>query len=146
ETHHLGDPLVHHQAVMQAVVPAGCWFAAGPASPQDYALVRCAVAPGLEFSRFELATENDLEPAARQHGDWLRRLLHPAMPRPAWMPSDGRQTHWLGGAAGPRLPRGASLAPGSLPAQNCINACWSALSESARASSALAGHSGVSTC
>lgn len=83
ETHHLGDPLVDPQAVMQAVVPAGCWFAAEPASPQDYALVGCAVAPGFEFSGFELATENDLEPAVRQHGDWLRRLLHPAMLRPA---------------------------------------------------------------
>jgi predicted cupin superfamily sugar epimerase len=40
----------------QAVVPAGVWQAA--ASLGDWTLVGCTVAPGFEFSGFELAPDN----------------------------------------------------------------------------------------
>jgi len=74
-THRLGDPLRHAGAAPQAVVPAGCWFAAELTHPDDFVLVGCAVAPGFEFSGFQLATEQDLAAAVGRHGDWIRRLL-----------------------------------------------------------------------
>lgn len=74
-THRLGDPLSHAEAVFQAVVPAGCWFAAELVHPDDFVLVGCAVAPGFEFSGFQLAAEADMALAIRRHGDWVRRLL-----------------------------------------------------------------------
>jgi predicted cupin superfamily sugar epimerase len=74
-THRLGDPLRHAGAVFQAVVDAGRWFAAELVHPGDFALVGCAVAPGFEFSGFQLAVEADLAPAIRRHGDWIGRLL-----------------------------------------------------------------------
>lgn len=55
-THRLGNALTHPGTVFQAVVPAGRWFAAECADPASYALVGCTVAPGFEFSEFELAS------------------------------------------------------------------------------------------
>ena len=52
----------------QHVVPAGRWFGAAPAAGAPYALVGCGVAPGFEFSKFELAERTALLekfPAAR---------------------------------------------------------------------------------
>ncbi|WP_368647877.1 cupin domain-containing protein [Castellaniella ginsengisoli] len=77
-THRLGDPMRHDGAVFQAVVSAGCWFAAELIRPDDFVLVGCAVAPGFEFSGFQLAAEADLADAVGRHGDWVRRLLKPA--------------------------------------------------------------------
>jgi predicted cupin superfamily sugar epimerase len=33
------------------------------------------VAPGFEFSAFQLAGESDLAPAIHRHGAWIGRLL-----------------------------------------------------------------------
>lgn len=82
-THLLGNPLTHNGAVFQAVVPAGCWFAAELPESHSYALVGCAVAPGFEFSGFELAGETDMAAAITQHGEWVRRLVHQAGSGPA---------------------------------------------------------------
>jgi hypothetical protein len=52
----------------QHVVPAGRWFGAAPSADTPYALVGCGVAPGFEFSKFELAERTALLerfPAAR---------------------------------------------------------------------------------
>lgn len=76
-THRLGNPLVHPGAVFQAVVPAGCWFAAErvPGSTEaGYALAGCTVAPGFEFSEFELADVSALATTHPQNADLLRRL------------------------------------------------------------------------
>lgn len=55
-THRLGNPLLHPGTSFQAVVPAGCWFAAERVGEEEgFALVGCTVAPGFEFSEFELA-------------------------------------------------------------------------------------------
>jgi predicted cupin superfamily sugar epimerase len=53
----------------QHVVPAGRWFAAEPAAGSAWSLVGCTVAPGFEFSEFELANPTDLAPhqAALEH-------------------------------------------------------------------------------
>ncbi|WP_321884267.1 cupin domain-containing protein [Paraburkholderia bannensis] len=59
-TRKLGHALAHPGTVFQAVVPAGHWFAARCCDPSTYALVGCTVAPGFEFSEFEIADVNAL--------------------------------------------------------------------------------------
>ena len=46
--------------VLQHLVPAGRWFGAAPAAGSPYALVGCTVAPGFEFSQFELGRREEL--------------------------------------------------------------------------------------
>lgn len=55
------------------MVPAGCWFGAEPAG-HDYALVGCTVAPGFDFTDFELAERAQLLACYPQHADLIRRL------------------------------------------------------------------------
>ena len=57
-THILG-PAIEQGEAPQLIVPPGAWQAAK--SLGDYTLVSCTVAPGFEFSKFELAPE-DFEP------------------------------------------------------------------------------------
>jgi predicted cupin superfamily sugar epimerase len=73
-THRLGNALTDHQAVFQAVVPAGLWFAAECADPSTFALVGCTVAPGFEFSEFELADIKVLKAQHPQHAALIERL------------------------------------------------------------------------
>jgi uncharacterized protein len=46
--------------VFQETVPAGCWFGALPASPEDegFSLVSCVVAPGFEFRDLSFASRD----------------------------------------------------------------------------------------
>ncbi len=44
----------------QIVIPANTWFAAKIKRSTGYALVSCSVAPGFDFSDFELADEKEL--------------------------------------------------------------------------------------
>jgi predicted cupin superfamily sugar epimerase len=74
ESHRLGNALEHPGAVFQAVVPADCWFAAERIDPKSYALAGCTVAPGFEFSEFELADAAALLALYPDHGDVIRRL------------------------------------------------------------------------
>lgn len=46
--------------VLQCVVPAGCWFASRVKDPGTFSLVGCTVAPGFDFSDFELADRNEM--------------------------------------------------------------------------------------
>lgn len=73
-THRLGDALRDPAAAYQAVVPAGCWFGAELAEPGGYALVGCTVAPGFEFSEFELADVDVLLAGYPGRADLIRRL------------------------------------------------------------------------
>ncbi|MFP3565737.1 cupin domain-containing protein [Paraburkholderia sp. SIMBA_030] len=73
-THRLGNALMHSDAVFQAVVPAGLWFAAECADPATFALVGCTVAPGFEFSEFELADVDALKAKHPQHAAFIERL------------------------------------------------------------------------
>jgi uncharacterized protein len=74
----LGNALTHEGARFQVVVPAGCWFAAecAAASPDDeaFALAGCTVAPGFEFSSFELADAAALIARYPAHAALLARL------------------------------------------------------------------------
>ncbi|HLX01611.1 MAG TPA: cupin domain-containing protein [Trinickia sp.] len=79
-THRLGNGLLRGDAVFQAVVPAGCWFAAECPALEDqaeaagFALAGCTVAPGFEFSEFELADAGALAAAHPSHAALIRRL------------------------------------------------------------------------
>jgi uncharacterized protein len=73
-THRLGNPLTHPGTVFQAVVPAGLWFAAECEDPTTFALVGCTVAPGFEFSEFELAGVDELVRAYPAQKELIVRL------------------------------------------------------------------------
>lgn len=83
-THRLGDPLRDVDCTFQVVVPAGRWFAAelasraqratGPSAGDAFALVGCTVAPGFEFSEFELADPQVLIRQHPAHAGLIRRL------------------------------------------------------------------------
>jgi predicted cupin superfamily sugar epimerase len=60
--------------VFQAVVSAGLWFAAECEEPATFALVGCTVAPGFEFSEFELAEVGALRSAYPVHAEFIARL------------------------------------------------------------------------
>jgi predicted cupin superfamily sugar epimerase len=55
-------------------VEAELWFAADIPSGKDFALVSCAVAPGFEFSEFEIADRHDLVKLYPQHSVILNKL------------------------------------------------------------------------
>jgi uncharacterized protein len=57
DVRHLGPGA---EETFQTVVPAGCWFGAEVATPGDFTLVGCAVAPGFEFRTFQLADRESL--------------------------------------------------------------------------------------
>jgi len=73
-THRLGNALEHADTVFQAVVKAGDWFAAECRDDEGAALVGCTVAPGFEFSEFELAAPGTLEARYPQHRELIARL------------------------------------------------------------------------
>ena len=55
-------------------MPAGLWFAAEIPSKESYALVSCAVAPGFEFSEFEMADRKVLQKHYPGHDELFARL------------------------------------------------------------------------
>jgi predicted cupin superfamily sugar epimerase len=60
--------------VMQAVVPANCWFASRVVEPDGYALVGCTVSPGFDFDDFELAQRDHLKHAYPKHESLIDSL------------------------------------------------------------------------
>jgi predicted cupin superfamily sugar epimerase len=58
----------------QAVVPHGCWFGATIDTPGAHALVGCSVAPGFDFSDFEMAGRESLSKEFPQHDALITRL------------------------------------------------------------------------
>ena len=58
----------------QAMVPAGRWFAARPATGTEFALVGCTVAPGFDFADFEMARADRLVTDYPAHAALLRSL------------------------------------------------------------------------
>ena len=73
--HRLGHR--HADALPMLVVPHGCWFAARPASGTDYVLCGCTVAPGFDFSDFEMATRDGLLQHYPQHAESIEQLTRP---------------------------------------------------------------------
>jgi uncharacterized protein len=60
--------------VFQAVVKAGCWFASRLKVPAGFALVGCTVAPGFDFTDFELAKRSELTAAYPKHRKLIEEL------------------------------------------------------------------------
>jgi predicted cupin superfamily sugar epimerase len=58
----------------QTTVPAGCFFAAHVPNAADYALVGCSVAPGFEFSAFEIPSREALAAQYPQHTAAIARF------------------------------------------------------------------------
>jgi predicted cupin superfamily sugar epimerase len=67
-----GDP--ERGEVLQAVIPAGCWFGATVETPDSFALVGCTVAPGFDFDDFELADRDRLLALYPHHRTIIERL------------------------------------------------------------------------
>jgi hypothetical protein len=60
--------------LFQAVIPGGCWFGAEGAGPDDWALFGSMVAPGFDFSDFELGRRDDLVARFPNHAEIVCRL------------------------------------------------------------------------
>ncbi|NLP12659.1 cupin domain-containing protein [bacterium] len=59
---------------LQQVMPAGCWFGAMVDDPDSFTLVGCTVAPGFEYSDFELGDRDQLFKHYPQHRALIERL------------------------------------------------------------------------
>jgi predicted cupin superfamily sugar epimerase len=70
-THELSD---EETGSFSVAVPAGLWFAAEIQSTKGFTLVSCAVAPGFEFSEFEMGTLAGLVALYPQHASLLMKL------------------------------------------------------------------------
>lgn len=73
ETIKLGNDVLKGEQ-FQAVVPAECWFASEPAPGSEYSFAGCTVAPGFDFSDFELAKSDELSKHFPQHIPLISRL------------------------------------------------------------------------
>jgi uncharacterized protein len=60
----------------QTTVHANCYFAAHVPDATAYALVGCSVAPGFEFTGFELPSREALTKQYPQHADTIGRFTH----------------------------------------------------------------------
>lgn len=68
------DNHLEEEATPQAVVPAGCWFGVTVDDKSSFTLVGCTVAPGFDFSDFELADRKDLLQLYPQHSAIINQL------------------------------------------------------------------------
>jgi predicted cupin superfamily sugar epimerase len=59
---------------LQCVVPGQHWFGSCLEWPETYAFVGCTVAPGFDFSDFEMARRADLLTKYPQHTDMIYKL------------------------------------------------------------------------
>lgn len=73
ETIRLGNN-INEGETFQYVVPAGCWFASEPAPETNFSFVGCTVAPGFDFSDFELAKATELASFFPAHQKLITRL------------------------------------------------------------------------
>jgi predicted cupin superfamily sugar epimerase len=59
---------------LSVVVPAGSWFAAEIPAASGFTLVSCAVAPGFDFTEFEMAKKEVLTAQYPQHASLFNKL------------------------------------------------------------------------
>jgi len=69
----LGNNLENGE-LFQVHIKAGNWFGARVSEPDSFALVGCTVAPGFEFSDFELAKRRDLIKLYPRHAEIIESL------------------------------------------------------------------------
>ena len=65
---------IHEGELFQYVVPAGAWFASEPTASSFFALVGCTVAPGFDFTDFEMAKKENLVQEFPKHELLVNRL------------------------------------------------------------------------
>lgn len=65
---------IENGELFQFVVPGGYWFAAEVNGEAGFSLLGCTVAPGFDFSDFELAKGNELSEDFPKHKDTILRL------------------------------------------------------------------------
>jgi predicted cupin superfamily sugar epimerase len=70
-SHELSDKST---GIFSVVVQAGLWFAAELKTTEGFALVSCAVAPGFDFSEFEMAKREALVSQYPKHEALLARM------------------------------------------------------------------------
>jgi len=73
ETIRLGTNLLKGET-FQYIVPAGSWFASEPAEGSSFSFVGCTVAPGFDFTDFELADADELSKQYPQQVSLIKRL------------------------------------------------------------------------
>ena len=59
---------------LQAVVPAGRWFASRVENENGFALVGCTVSPGFDFNDFEMANREELMSEYPLHSEVIKSL------------------------------------------------------------------------
>ncbi len=69
----LGQNLLQGE-VVQHVVPAGHWFGGFPNCETDFAFVGCTVAPGFDYTDFEMANRDELLRRYPQHKEMVETL------------------------------------------------------------------------
>lgn len=62
----------------QCCIKAGLWFGSRVATGGEYSLCGCTVAPGFDFSDFELADRGQLQEIFPQHAALIQSLTYPA--------------------------------------------------------------------
>jgi predicted cupin superfamily sugar epimerase len=70
-THELSDKVTGNLSI---AIGAGLWFAAEIPSANGFTLASCAVAPGFEFSEFEMGKRDELIALYPRHAGLLSRL------------------------------------------------------------------------
>jgi predicted cupin superfamily sugar epimerase len=77
---HVIEPMGKHNTIflgrnpeveqtLQAVVPAGCWFASHVWAWKSFSVVGCTVAPGFDFEDFEMGKREELAALSRIIGN-----------------------------------------------------------------------------
>lgn len=69
----LGKDLEKNES-LQAIIPAGCWFAARLKEGKNFALVSCTVAPGFDFRDFELAKKEELKKEFPEYNEIINEM------------------------------------------------------------------------
>ncbi|WP_419699779.1 cupin domain-containing protein [Mucilaginibacter sp. NFX135] len=59
---------------LSVIIPGGAWFASEIPSKEGFSLVSCAVAPGFDFSEFEMAVKEDMITTYPQFSELFNRL------------------------------------------------------------------------
>lgn len=69
----MGRDILNNE-LLQIVIPHGCWFAAKVNHNDSYSLVGCNVAPGFDYSDFELAKKSALMECFPQHRELIGKM------------------------------------------------------------------------
>lgn len=75
QTHRLGLDIEKGDQP-QITIPAQCWFGSEVEDPESYSLVSCTVAPGFDFTDFEMAKREKLSEEYPEHKELIKKLTY----------------------------------------------------------------------